>query len=291
MNTNIDHLPEHKREQLQNVVEIIREETDVEMVMLFGSYAAGTWVEEPGPEPRTFEYQSDFDIYVLVEDRKAAKKGNLWSRIEKRLRREVPTPVQLLVDPVAAFNSFIGEGRYFFTDIRKLGICLFDSGRFVLAEPRELSPELRLERAREEFYHWFNSANEFLVNAQAAMQRGANANAAFELHQATERLYAAALLVFTNYKPKLHDIEKLGELAAGQAPELLPVFPRGTVVEQRRFDLLRRAYIDGRYEKGYSITREELEWLIERVQLLKSLTEEVCRRRIQQYSLQAESTS
>jgi HEPN domain-containing protein/predicted nucleotidyltransferase len=288
---NIDHLPEHKQEQLQNVIEIIREETEVEMVILFGSYAAGTWVEEPGLEPRTFEYQSDFDIYVLVEDRKVAKKGNLWSRIEKRLRREVPTPVQLLVDPIAAFNSFIGEGRYFHTDIRKLGICLFDSGRFVLAEPRELSPEMRLERASKEYEYWFYGADDFLVNSRSALERGRYGNAAFELHQATERFYSTVLLVFTNYKPKLHDIEKLGDLAAGQAPELLPVFPRGTAVEERRFDLLRRAYIDGRYEKGYAITREELEWLIERVQLLKHLTEEVCGRRIQQYSLHTASAS
>ncbi|MEO5928484.1 MAG: HEPN domain-containing protein [Candidatus Kapaibacterium sp.] len=287
MNTSIDHLPDHKQEQLQAVVEIIREETEVEMVILFGSYAAGTWVEEPGPEPRTFEYQSDFDIYVLVEDRKIAKKGNLWSRIEKRLRREVATPIQLLIDPIAAFNSFIGEGRYFHTDIRKLGIMLFDSGRFALAEPRELSPEQRLERAQEEFDYWFKSANSFLLSTQLALERDDYPHAAFLLHQATERFLSASLLVFTNYKPKLHDIEKLGDLAASQAPALLPVFPRGTAVEERRFDLLRRAYIDGRYEKEYSITKEELEWLLERVDMLRRVTEAICQNRIEQYQSQS----
>ena len=34
---------------------------------------------------------------------------------------------------------------------------------------------------------------------------------AFELHQATERCYAAIWLVFWDYKPKTHDLEKLAK--------------------------------------------------------------------------------
>ncbi|MEO5930975.1 MAG: HEPN domain-containing protein [Candidatus Kapaibacterium sp.] len=287
MNTSIDHLPEHKQEQLHRVVEIIREEAEVEMIILFGSYAAGTWVEELGPDPRSFEYQSDFDIYVLVEDRKHARKGTRWQRVENRLRREVPTPVGLLIDGVGAFDSYVREGRYFYTDIRRLGIALYDSGKFELSEPRELSPEQRLERAVEEFTYWFTSANSFLIDFQPPFDRKDYPKAAFELHQSVERFYSAVLLVFTNYKPKLHDIEKLDQLAAGQAPELVPVFPRGTLEEERHFDLLRRAYIEARYDKAYSITKEELEWLAERARMLKMITEQVCQERIEEFRLDA----
>ncbi|MEP7219479.1 MAG: HEPN domain-containing protein [Bacteroidota bacterium] len=287
MNTRIDHLPDIKQEQLHRVVEIIREETEVEMIILFGSYAAGTWVEEYGPDPHSFVYQSDFDIYVLVEDRKVAKKGTLWARIENRLRREVRTPVQLLVDTIGAFDSYIRGGRYFYTDIRRLGIVLYDSEKVELSEPRELSQVQRLERALEEYEQWFTGAAEFFEYFEFAFGRAQYKNAAFLLHQTVERLYSAVLLVFTNYKPKLHDIEKLDQLAAGQAPELVPVFPRGLPEDDHRFDLLRRAYIEARYDKTYSITREELEWLAERVRVLKSITEEVCRHRIEQFRLEA----
>ncbi|MEO5931608.1 MAG: HEPN domain-containing protein [Candidatus Kapaibacterium sp.] len=283
MNTSIDHLPEHKQEQLRRAVEIIREETEVEMIILFGSYAVGTWVEEPGPDPRTFEYQSDFDIYALVEDRKMAKKAKLWARVENRLRREVPTPVQLLSDGIHAVDSFIREGRYFYTDICREGILLYDSGAFTLAEPRELSPEQRLALAEEEYEQWFASASDFLDVFEYALSREKFKIAAFQLHQAVERFYSAVLLVFTNYKPKLHNIEKLGHMAAGQAPELVPVFPMGTEEERRLFDLLCRAYIESRYNKKYSITREELEWLAERVRELKGIVENVCQRRIEEY--------
>lgn len=283
MNRDISHLPEHKQEQLRRIVEIIREETDVEMIILFGSYAEGTWVEEPGPDPHSYKYQSDFDIYILTEDRKVARKATLWSRIEGRLRREVRTPVQILTDSVGAFNSYVGDGRYLYTDIRTKGILLYDSERFKLVAPRELTGPERHRRAEEEFEYWFRSAQSFLLNFQGAFDRADYPNAAFELHQVVERLYAAVLLVFTNYKPKLHDIDKLGHLAAGQAPKLLPVFPQGTEEEQRLFGLLRRAYVDARYEKGYSITKEELAWLAERVRMLQGITEEVCRKRIEQY--------
>jgi HEPN domain-containing protein/predicted nucleotidyltransferase len=287
VNTSIDHLPEQKQEQLHRVVEIIREEAEVEIIILFGSYAAGTWVEEPGPDPRSFEYQSDFDIYVLVEDRKHARKGTRWQRVENRLRREVSTPVGLLIDGIGAFDSYVREGRYFYTDIRRLGIVLYDAGKFELSEPRELSPVQRLERAVEEYEQWFTSASGFLKQFDYAFATDEYKIAAFELHQSVERFYSAVLLVFTNYKPKLHDIEKLDQLASGQAPELVPVFPRGTPEEDRHFDLLRRAYIEARYDKAYSITREELEWLAERVRMLKTITEDVCRHRIEQFRLEA----
>ncbi|MEP7220442.1 MAG: HEPN domain-containing protein, partial [Bacteroidota bacterium] len=240
-------------------------------------------VEEPGPDPRSFEYQSDFDIYVLVEDRKHARKGTRWQRVENRLRREVSTPVGLLVDGVGAFDSYVREGRYFYTDIRRLGIVLYDSGKFELSEPRELSPDQRLERAGEEFDQWFTSATDFVFAYQSMFDTGRYKIAAFQLHQAVERFYSAVLLVFTNYKPKLHDIERLDQLAAGQAPELVPVFPRATPEEERHFDLLRRAYIEARYDKAYSITKEELEWLAERVRMLKTITEQVCQERIKKF--------
>lgn len=46
MKTTLDHLPEQKQQELQRAVEILREETQAEMIILFGSYARGDWVED-----------------------------------------------------------------------------------------------------------------------------------------------------------------------------------------------------------------------------------------------------
>ena len=50
--------------------------------------------------------------------------------------------------------------------------------------------------------------------------------------------------------------------------------------EKELFQLLKKAYIDARYKKEYTITAEELQYLSERVQLLRELTEKLCQEEI-----------
>ena len=42
------------------------------------------------------------------------------------------------------------------------------------------------------------------------------------------------------------------------------------------FELLRDAYIKARYDRNYKITREQLLYLIERVEKLQNLTKRIC---------------
>jgi HEPN domain-containing protein/predicted nucleotidyltransferase len=263
---------------------MIREEFDVDMIILFGSYARGDWVEELGPDQFYYKYQSDFDVLV-VADREDAKKHYKWDRLEACIRRSsvVPTPVVMIHHSTGFLNERLSEGHYFFTDIIKEGILLYDSKRFELAEARELTPEEYKNKATRYFNHWFSSASGFFENFRFSLSRNEYNISAFLLHQAVERFYSALLLVLTDYKPKTHDIEKLGQFSAAQDRKLLEVFPKGTEDERRRFELLRKAYVDARYDENYSITREDLEWLAERVSILQELTEKICKERIESF--------
>jgi HEPN domain-containing protein len=116
------------------------------------------------------------------------------------------------------------------------------------------------------------------------MERGDFPKAAFELHQAVERLYGAFLLVYSRYKPSTHDLEELGKRVASIEPRTLEVFPQGTPEERLRLQLLRKAYVDARYKPSYQITREDLEWLEARVLILKQLTESLCRQKIASFA-------
>lgn len=280
MKTSIFHLPENKQEELKYAVEIILEQVNAEMIILFGSYARGDWVEEPAPDGFHYIYQSDFDLFVLVEDKKVAKKAARWKQIRDILRRQIDTPIELLAESVNHFNGCLSNGWYFYADIKKEGILLYDAKRFQLAEPRQISIEERRKMAEDDFEHWFGSANEFFIQFKTAFDRESYKIAAFELHQATERFYSAVLLVLTRYKPKTHNIEELGKLAAAQQPEFLKVFPKGTDEQVRLFELLKKAYIDARYTKDFIIKRNELEWLGERVKLLKEMTERFCKEKM-----------
>lgn len=288
MKTSLEHLPKEKREELKIIVGMIREAFEVEMIILFGSYARGDWVEEMGTDGFYYKYQSDFDILVIAEG-KLANQHRKWAKVEDRILRStaVSTPVTLIHHGIGFLNDRLSKGHYFFSDIKREGILLYDSKRFELAEARELSAEEYRKKVSKYFDHWFTSANDFFEQFQFALTRDKYNNAAFQLHQTVERYYSALLLVLIDYKPKTHDIEKLGKLAAAQEPVLLIVFPKGTEEERYRFELLRKAYVDARYEETYMITRQELKWLAERVKMLQELTEKVCKRKIESFTKNA----
>ena len=281
MKTSLEGVPKSKREELQHAVKSICQEANPEMIILFGSYARGDAVEVRGPDGR-FEYQSDLDIYVLVKKRKQARKISRWNKLRQIIRRDIRTPIELLVDSIGYFNNSLRAGQYFFTDIKKEGILLYDSKQFQLEEARELSIEARRKKAEENFVKWFESASSFFITFRSVFERGDYKQAAFQLHQAVERFYSTVLLVFTDYRPKLHDLEELRNLASMHDPLFQTVFLRDSEEEQRHFELLRKAYIDSRY-KEYTITKEELEWLAERVIKLQNLTEEVCKKKIESF--------
>ena len=81
-------------------------------------------------------------------------------------------------------------------------------------------------------------------------------HAAFNLHQSVENFYKTVLLVYTNYKPKTHKLDKLSKMAGGHDPAFFKIFPMGTDEERRRFDLLKQAYVGARYDPKYIITAE-----------------------------------
>jgi predicted nucleotidyltransferase len=77
MKTALDHLPEKKQLKLRALGELICKEAPVEMVILFGSFARGDWVEDP-----VGGYVSDFDVLVIVKTPGLVDKVQLWSTIE-----------------------------------------------------------------------------------------------------------------------------------------------------------------------------------------------------------------
>jgi uncharacterized protein len=88
--------------------------------------------------------------------------------------------------------------------------------------------------------------------------------------------------VFTDYRPKEHKLSTLNKKAIEADKRFASAFPLITLEEKDRFDLLVRAYIDARYRmKKYYITHEDLEYLGERVETLRNLTEEICQERIE----------
>ncbi len=53
-------------------------------VILYGSYARGGWVDEPHTAKG---YQSDYDLLIIVNDKRLTDRAAFWSKAEERLIR------------------------------------------------------------------------------------------------------------------------------------------------------------------------------------------------------------
>jgi HEPN domain-containing protein len=134
--------------------------------------------------------------------------------------------------------------------------------------------------AREYFEEWLPSAGRFERAAQAMLDEGGLKEAAFQLHQATERYYHCVLLVCTFYTPHVHNLGFLRTQAERIDPRLIEVWPREAKADRARFEKLKDAYVMARYSKHYRITEDELAWLGERVEALGKVVETICMERI-----------
>lgn len=284
MKTSLDHLPAQKQQELQRAIEILREEIDLDMLILFGSYARGDWVEDLDPETLHYRYQSDFDLLVITETPRQANKIEQDSQLAQKLAKAVRrTPISLIAEDIQFVNRRLVKSQFFYIDIVREGVLLYDSGKIELAEPREITKAERVKLAEDDFEQWFSGAVDFLKTYEFHFSEKMYNLAAFDLHQATEKLYGTVLLVFTRYKPSTHDLEKLGQRVTSIEPRFLSVFPKSTEMEREGFKLLRKAYVDARYKPHYTINKEQLEWLAERVAYLKDLTEKLCTGKIESF--------
>lgn len=283
MKKTYEHLPKNKQEQLKWAAEVVIDAVKPDLLILFGSYARGDWVEELTEDGFNYQYQSDFDLLAIVKNESLATKVERKKSLRDRLAREIKTPISLIAEDIHFINRRLTKGQYFYTDILREGIVLHDSGKLELAEPKVLHANELKQLAIEDFDYWFNSANGFLKMYNFALDQDEFNIAAFNLHQVTEKLIATILLVFTRYKPKTHDLGKLIQLVASVKPEILKVFPQGSQKEKELFELLRKAYVDSRYKKDYVITAEELDWLYGRVQELQIITEQMCQEKISSF--------
>ena len=272
MKNSLSHLPQIKQEQVLQIVQIIKEIAMPEKIILFGSYATGKYVEDNYIEHTTrFEYVSDFD-FLIVTKATDEKEFILKDKIVNRTRDLFKTPVNAIIHSLDYVNEGLEIGQYFFSDIINYGILLYEIDSLPFSDPRVLSKHEKQDIAKGYFDYWFNSGKALLNSVTFNFEQKEYNLAAFELHQASERFYSTILLVFTNYKPKTHNLDILRQYSKNLSKELFLIFPFPTddEFETRLFDLLKRSYIEARYKNDFIITEEQLTLLISRVKKIKA---------------------
>jgi len=293
MRTDLDHLPANKQRELERIVEVIFEEfraatenaagrrkgARILKIILFGSYARGDWVDAPLSANR---YKSDYDILIIVSQKELTDRAVYWAATEERLIRAytiektLQTPVNFIVHSLHEVNDGLAHGRVFFIEVANDGIALYEADDRELHTPKPKSPQRALEAAREYFDEWLPLAISSQKIFHFCVSQHEYRDAAFNLHQATERLYACLLLTLTFYVPYNHNIAFLRSLAEGLDRRLYGIWPDNNRRERAMFQKLKEAYTKARYSKHYKISEEELAWLGERVEELGRVVHQVC---------------
>ncbi len=299
MKSELDHLPEQQQREVARIRGILLEEFEtataratqphkrngkVLRIVLFGSYAREDWVDEPANG-----YQSDFDLLVVVSHEDLTDIADFWYLAEDRIARDpaITRPVNLIVHSLGEVNQALARGEYFWVDIARDGIALYELPGHALATPQPLTPADAHRMAAEYFGEWRASADDFLQSASDAVGREKGKLAAFLLHQTTERLYICFLLVRMLYFPRSHNIKFLRSLAEDKEPRLIEAWPREAKKDRARFERLKRAYVEARYSASYAITTEDLDALAASVARLRDIVEQVCRERLAELEAQS----
>lgn len=289
MKNDVDHLPEVQRGELERVQRVLMEEFaeaiaqattpsrkngKILKIILFGSYARDDWVDEPENG-----YQSDFDLLVIVSHEDLTDIAGYWYIAEDKILHDpaVQRPVNIIVHTLDEVNKALGRGEYFWVDIVRDGVVLYELPNHALATPKPLTAADALAMAEGYFAEQRVSLANWIEMGAFASSKGNDRDwrnkAVFNLHQATETAYACFLLVWTLYFPRSHNIKFLRSIAEDKEPRLVDAWPRASRADRRRFELLKRAYVEARYSPSYEVGVEDLEALTASVRELRDIVE------------------
>lgn len=288
MKRSIAHLPKRKQDDLYFLVKkVVERLPQTTMIILYGSYARGSYVDydERVEFGIPTSYMSDYDILVVTDGITDKEAGQKLDNVDELYYKypESQTPVEFINDDISKLNSDLSEGRYFYTELKREGILLYDSGKHKLARRHKLHYDEIKQQAEEYYNEKLKRANEYFDIAAYCYDKEKYHLASFNLHQTCENLFYAVRLTYTLRNSKQHNLAKLLSSVRKYSPEFSKIFPNETKEEKRLFKLLKSAYVEARYNSEFKVTKEDIDTLRKRVTLLFDLIERICYEQINEY--------
>jgi len=202
---NVEHLPSAQQDELERVKQILMDEFSnataratqpwkkngrIQNIILFGSYARDDWVDDAAAG-----YQSDFDILVIVSHKDLTDVAEYWYAAEDRIQRDpaIARQVNIIVHTLEEVNEGLARGEYFWVDIARDGIMLYELPGSALATPKPQTSGDAHEMAATYFVERHAKIDDAIEIAEFCVEKGKLNDAAFMLHQAVERAYRAAI--------------------------------------------------------------------------------------------------
>jgi predicted nucleotidyltransferase len=178
MRDDLSHLPQKQQDELERAKRILMEEFEkaialgnqswkrggrILKIVLFGSYSRTDWVDDPDNG-----YQSDFDLLVVVSHEKLTDIADYWYVAEDRILHDqaIERQVNIIVHHLDEVNQALKRGEYFWADIVRDGIVLYELPNHPLATPVPLTTFEAVRLAERYFENYAKSAANWLKMAQ-----------------------------------------------------------------------------------------------------------------------------
>ncbi len=82
---------------------------------------------------------------------------------------------------------------------------------------------------------------------------------------------------------KQHNLTKFFNSVKKYSPDFIRIFPQNILEEKQLFNLIKAAYVEGRYNPDFVVIKEDIDALIPKVELLRDITERICEKKIKEY--------
>ncbi len=219
------------------------------------------------------QHIADCFLLVLMRDLCDKEPYEWQDKIENHCKKIVP--VTVIVLQYTTFEEWLKAGHQFAYTVWQSAALIYESGSVCCTVPDHTGVETT-GREGECFYReGLAKAREFLAGSELFRVRKQYSLAAFMLHQSAEQALRTLLQTATGYHINTHSIDRLIRCASLVAYRLPDIFSQKTEQEKRLFNLLQRAYTDTRYTTMYSISREDLAALTEKVRHIHEILSDV----------------
>jgi uncharacterized protein len=259
------HLLSHEQQHLVQL--ITSTSTAIEKLFLLGSTVMQRRTQTifHSNQP-TCRYTGHYYVLVLVSNTGDHSLNNIRDTIEARSQQWIPTTAIVLA--IETFTGWLNEGNPFARWVVQQATLMYNANDHVLPQPGT-HDETKLEAENKKLLNETKQkVQSFLAGAELYRIRKEYKLAAFMLHQAAEQQLRTMLIIKTGLCINTHNIERLIRYNCMWCDKLLEIFPKNNQRSQRLFTLLQKAYVDARYNPGYTITLDELEALEQKIKHL-----------------------
>lgn len=299
MRESIDFLPEHKKNELNRLVKIIRAEVKgLEMVVLYGTHASQPY--DDGENNRCY------DLLLLTQKPYDELKLQIvWGRVLELYFESgdgtCRTWPRVKNQSLFAFNREVGKYRYEYIAIALHGIRLYASPKAETFSLKRVKIGKFNNSARSFFSTGFETAMLFISKAKQKISRKQYDAAAYMLYCSAEcflRLLPMGLCNFDGYE---HDLEMMFDECKVFSQTITDAFCLQNPQHVRLYGIMRYSYVrivdsmerktaagraGGRIKSRYpkiEISKNDITAIVSQIKLLGTITEGICKSKLNYY--------